>query len=49
MKGLKILGLALTGAGALITFVSSIVNDKIMTNQITEEVAKAVAKAMENK
>ena len=44
MNNLKIVGLFVTIAGALISVAETVVNDKKMKDTIVEEVAKATAK-----
>lgn len=43
MNNLKIVGLIVTIAGALISVAETVVNDKKMKDTIVEEVAKATA------
>jgi hypothetical protein len=49
IKGLRILSLALTGAGALLTIATSVVSDKLLDGKITDAANKAVAKALSSK
>lgn len=43
MKNLKIIGVIVTIAGALISVAETVINDKKMKDTIVEEVAKATA------
>lgn len=44
MSNLKVIGVIVTIAGALISVAETVINDKKMKDTIVEEVAKATAK-----